>query len=233
MKKKWLLIVAVVVTVNCLLAIVSPRLHIYFSIAALGLGVSFGVGWLKQLPFKQKARYVSEIRRIDYFRSVPTPQLESWLLNALTARGFVLLGEPFLGRSIDQGCAWRRSRRVALFIQQERPLTERDLASIGALRSKCKAQIVFVFSPFSSAPKSTRHGLEIQAGQEFLSWMSALDGVRPVNIGKLAPQNCSCGAPQEEHVSRAGAPLLICSRYPDCREAPRPRIGSVPSATTA
>jgi hypothetical protein len=233
MNTKRLLIVAVAVTVNFLLAIVYPPLSITFSLAALGFGVFIGARWWKQLPFRQKAKYVSDIRRADYFHHVPGPQLENWLLAAFTARGFVLLGDPALGRSLDQGYAWRSGKKVALFIQQERPLQERDLVSICALKNKCKVDSVFVFSPFSSAPKSKRPGLEIVAGQKFLSWMSVLDGVRPVNIGKLPPQNCSCGAPQEEHLSRAGEPLLICTQYPDCREAPQPGFGKVSSAVAA
>ena len=225
MNTKCLLIVVAIVTVDCLLAAVSPPIFVFFSLAALLFGTYIGiraaVRWLKKLPYLQEAQSVSQIRRVEYFSRVPGPQLENLLLAALTAQGYVLLGDPLLGRSHGEGCAWRSGKRAGVLIQQERPLQERDLASIGALRRKYKVDTVLVFSPFSKVPQSNCPGVEILAGQKFLSWMSVLDGVRPVNIDEVGPQKCPCGAPQEERVSRAGEPLLICSRRPDCREAPR------------
>jgi hypothetical protein len=191
------------------------------------------VRWWKLRSFVQEAQFVSQICRVDYFRRVPAAQLENWLLAALTARGYVLLGDPILGRSHGEGCAWRSGKRAGVLIQQERSLTEGDLAIFGALRKKCKVDTILVFSPFSSAPQCHRPELNILAGQEFLSWMSVLESVRPVKIGTLSPPNCSCGAAREEYVSRAGEPLLICSRYPDCREAPlawRENVVTAPAA---
>ncbi len=237
MNRQRLLIAAVVVASDVLLAVVSPPVFVSLNVTAVWIGISIGIRsafrWWKQRLFVQRAQSVSDIRRIDYFRRVPGPQLENWLLAAFEARGFLPMGDPFLARSLDQGFVWRSGKMAALFIQQERQLTEYDLKKIWASKNKCRVDNVFVFSPFSSAPKGNRHGLEILVGQEFLSWMSVLAGVRPVNIGTLAPQNCSCGARQEEWVSLAGEPLLICSRYPDCREAPQPAFGEPVSAIAA
>jgi hypothetical protein len=222
------------VVFDCLLAMVSLPLFVSFNVVAFWLGVCIGmrsaVRWWKLLRFRQRAQFVSDIRRVDYFRRVPGPHLENWLLTAFTARGFVLLGDPVLRRSPGEGFAWRSGKKVALFIQQERPLKESDLARIWALKNKRHLDTVFLFSPFSSAPKNKRPGLQILAGQELLSWMSVLSDVRPLNIGALAPHNCSCGAPQNEYVSCGGEALLICSRYPDCQEAPRPEFGKAASA---
>jgi hypothetical protein len=224
MNANKLQIAAAVVVVGLLLALVSTAAFLFFLLAAMWFGLYFGaratVRWWKQRLFLEEAQSVSRICDVDYFRRVSGSQLESWLLAALTARGYVLLGDPVLGRSHGQGCAWRAGKRVGLWIQQERQLSERDLASLAALKKKCKVDALLVLSPFSVAPKCHRPELEILAGQEFLAWMSVLDGVRPVNVDSIDPQNCSCGGPREQSVSRAGRALLRCSRYPDCREPP-------------
>jgi hypothetical protein len=236
MNKSRVLIAMAVVVVDGLLAMVSLQLFIFFSVAALWFGVVIGIQSAKrrrkQRPFLQIAQSLADIRRVDYFRRVSAPQLETWLLAAFTARGFTTMGDPVLGRSHDQGCVWRSGKKAALHIQQERPLNEGDLVRIWTLRNECKADSVFIFSPFLTASKSHNPRLEILAGQEFLSWMSVLDGVRPLNVGVPAADKCSCGAPLEERVSHAGEALLICLRYPDCDEAPQPDFGKAVSGAT-
>ena len=229
MSKYWVLIAVAVAIVDGVLAMVSLQLFIFFSVAAVWFGIVIGIQSgrrrRKQRPFLQIAQSVAEIRQVDYFRRIPAEQLERWLLAAFTARGFTTMGDPVLGRSHDQGWVWRGGKKAVLYIQQERPLNEGDLARIWTLRNECKADSVYVFSPFLTASRSDKPSLEILAGQEFLSWMSVLDGVRPLNIGTLAAERCSCGASQVERVSQAGEPLLICSRYPDCDETPQPDFG--------
>jgi hypothetical protein len=237
MKTKRLVTVATIATVYFSLAVVSPPVFVFLSLAALWgglwIGIRLALRWWKQLPFLQKAQYISEIRRVDYFRRVSGPQLENWVLLTFTARGYVLLGDPVLGRSLPQGCAWIGGKKTSVVMQQDRPLTERDLQQIYTAKNRFKVEKVIVLSPFPNAPESNLPGLEILAGKKFLSWMSVLDGVRPVLIDRLPPQNCSCGCPQHEYVSRAGESLLICSRYPDCQKAPRSGVGSVLSAENA
>ena len=132
----------------------------------------------------------------------------------------------------DQGCAWLSGKKIVLAIQHDRPLSQLDLARIYRLKSQCNMDVM-VFSPFASAPEINRPGLNVVVGEEFLSWMSVLDSAPVVNLGTRASQNCSCGAPREERVSRAGDPLFICSRYPDCREVVQAEFEKVATAKAA
>lgn len=237
MNTKRLVIAAMTAAVYFLAAVVSTPLFVFLILVAFWGGLWVGIRsalyrW-RQLPFLEKAQHVSDIRRVDYFRRVPSPQLENWVLASLIARGFVVLGDPVLGRSRIQGYAWLQGKKTVVVMRPEGPLKDRDLDRIYNLKNKCHAEAALVFSPFSSAPRSNRPGLDILAGKKFLSWMKVLDSVRPINIGALPPQTCSCGAPQVEHVSRAGEPVLICSRFPDCQEVQRPNLGNLASAPSA
>lgn len=228
MSNKSLVIAASVGAFYFLLAMVSMPVFAFFSLAGffggLWFGFRYGIHWWRQLPFLRKARCVSEISRVDYFRRIPRSQLESWVLTALTSRGYVLLGDPVLGRSLIQGYAWMGGKKSVIVMQQERPLENRDLDRIYTLKNKHKVESALLFSPFEGAPASNRPGLEILTDKKFLEWMSGLDGVKPMIIEALPPQHCSCGAQQEQHVSRAGEPLLVCSRFPDCQETQRPGV---------
>ena len=234
MDKKRTLLAAAIAAGFFLTAVVSEPLFIFLSVAMLLGGLWFGSRFAfqkwKRRPFLQKARYVSDICRVDYFRRVPEQQLETWLLSSLTARGYVLLGDPVLGRSLIQGYAWLSGKKAVVVIQQARVLTVRDLDRIYTLKNRFKVETVLVFSPFPEAPFSTRPGLEVLAGDEFLSWTKELSGVPPLHFASLPSQNCSCGSPQFECVSRAGEPLLLCSRYPDCRQAQQPTFENVRAA---
>lgn len=231
MTKKGFLIAAGILAFIFVLTVLPTPVLVFLSLAAFWGGLWVGIRWStrrwKQLPFLQRAQSVSDICSVDYFRRVPALPLENWVRTALTYHGFVLLGDPVLGRSPVQGYAWLNGKKAIVVMRLERALNEQDLESIYHLKSKYRAELAIVFSPFSSAPRSNYPGLEVLAGKAFLSWMSVLNGVKPMNIGALLPQTCSCGSPQVEHVSRAGEPVLICSRYPDCREAQRPGLASV------
>ena len=226
MKTKQILIAAAIVAVFFVLAMVSEPAAVFLTLCALGGGLWFGIRlaiekW-KQLPYLEKAHSVSDICRVDYFRRVPEAQLETWLLISLTARGYVLLGDPVLGRSLVQGYAWLGGKKAVVIIDQARPLTQQGLDRIYTLKNRFKVETALVFSPFPDAPFSSHPGVRILTGNEFLSWIKVLDGVRPLNIASLPSQDCSCGSPQVECVSRAGGPLLRCSRFPDCQKTHRP-----------
>ena len=228
---KRLVIAATIVAVGCLLAVVPLPAVVFLSLVVFwggaAVGMRFAMRWWSQRRFMEIAKHVSDIGRPDYFRRVPESQLESWVFTVLASRGFVLLGDPILGRSRNQGYAWREGKKAVVVIQQEQPLTADDLRRFYSLRNKLRAQTAFVVSPFSSSPSSDYPGLEILAGKDLLRFMSVLDGVPPMNIGEIPPQVCSCGSPQIEHVSRAGAPLLVCARYPDCQKTERPTAAKV------
>ena len=230
MTKKGLIIAAGILAFCLLLAVAPTPIFVFLSLVAFWAGLWIGIRWAirrwKEAPFLKRAQSVSDVSSIDYFRRVPVLPLENWVRTALTRHGFLLLGDPVLGRSPVQGYAWLNGKKAIVVMRLERALNPRDLESIYQLKSKYKAELAIVFSPFSSAPSSNYPGLEVLAGPAFLSWMSVLDGVKPMNIGDLSPQICRCGSPQVEHVSRAGEPVLICSRYPDCQEASRPSFAN-------
>jgi len=225
---KRVVIAATIVVVGFLLLFVPPSALVFVGVPALWGGLWIGMRsalrWWKQRQFLVKAQSVSEIRQVSYFRRVPEEQLENWIFTTLTARRFVLLGDPVLGRPLTQGYAWHDGKRAVVVIQHERPLIEADLRRIYTLKNKFQAVTAIVVSPFPSAPRSNHPGLQILAGKDLLRFMSVLDGVPPMKIGDLPAQFCSCGSQQVEHVSRAGEPLLVCSRYPDCSKVERPSL---------
>lgn len=197
----------------------------------LSLNVLWGSLWFasrflllrwKQRLHRQPARYISEIRSVSYFRHLPEAQLEKLTFQVLAARKFLLLGDPILGRAKAQGYAWQAGKKTVVVLQRETVLTKDDLNKIHTLKNRSKAERAIVISPFSTTARNPYPGLEILSGKKLVSWMKTLDNVRPVKIGALPVQQCSCGSPQEEHVSRAGEALLICSRYPDCQATQQP-----------
>jgi ssDNA-binding Zn-finger/Zn-ribbon topoisomerase 1 len=75
--------------------------------------------------------------------------------------------------------------------------------------------------------------VEVLAGSKLVDWFSILEDVRPPIVPLPDAGNCDCGAPMETRVNRAGQYLLVCSRYPDCREMRKPAAavaGSKPEA---
>src|SRR5258708_380433 len=129
--------------------------------AILWLGVRHGLSWWRERWFLQPAHYISDIKRVSYFRQLSESQLERLALNALTAHKFLLLGDPILGRAKVQGYAWRAGKKVVFVVRRERPLTVSDLHEIHRLKNKAKAERVLVVSPFSHAPRESCPGVEI------------------------------------------------------------------------
>jgi len=228
MSKKQLLIVAMIVTVSLLMAVAPQRALVFLCVVTFWGVVLGGSGaarrWWKEREFLQKALYVSDICRVAYFRRVPKEQLETWVFLALTAHEYVLLGDPILGRSVELGYAWQNGKKAVVVIQQGRALIDDDLRRTYTLKNKLRVENAIIISPFSKAPRSNLPGLEILAGDDLLRWMSVLNGVRPVNLRSVPIHFCSCGAQQVEQVSRAGEPLLVCSRFPDCQKAECPVV---------
>jgi hypothetical protein len=219
---KRLLIAGGVVTFGFVLALAPLPVSVFPSLVVLFGGLFFGARWAMQRyrrsPLPQPARSVSEISSIDYFRRIPTLPLENWVRTALTSHGFLLLGDPVLGRSPVQGYAWLKGKKAVVVMRLERALKRQDLEGLYQLKNQCKAELAIIFSPFANAPISDYPGLEILAGQAFLTWMNVLTSAQPLPVGGLRLKKCGCGSPQIESVSRGGEPLLICSRYPDCKE---------------
>jgi len=236
MSKKQVLILALM-AFGLLLAVVPLPAFVLVISMTLGGGVVVGTRatrrWWKERQFLQKAQYVSDISQVGYFRRVPKDQLENWVFLSLTARRFVLLGDPILVRSHAQGYAWRDGKKAVVVIQLERALMEDDLRRIYTVKSKFQVENVIIVSPFPKAPRTTLPGFQILAGKDLLRWMSVLHGVKPTNLGNLPIQFCSCGAQQVEQVSRGGEPLLVCSQYPDCQKVERPApVKGIVAATT-
>ncbi len=77
MNWKHLLIVAVVVAADGLLASVSLQLFVSWNLwFGICIGTCWAVRWEKRRLFQQEARSVSDIRGVDRFRHVPAPRLE-------------------------------------------------------------------------------------------------------------------------------------------------------------
>jgi len=88
---------------------------------ALWLAVRHGLSWWRERWFLQPAHYISDIKRVSYFRQLPESQLERLALNALTAHKYLLLGDPILGRAKVQGYAWRAGKKVVIVLRREKP----------------------------------------------------------------------------------------------------------------
>lgn len=140
------------------------------------------------------------------------------ILEGLKAHGYTLLGNPMLGVSREQGFAWKEAKRTAAAAWLNAPLTPQDLNRVALVQSRVGAQTVLVFTPFAKAPQPLQPWIQVLSGAKLISWFSVLTGFRPPVSGRFNPPNCGCGQPMEERVTRAGMPLFVCSRYPDCRE---------------
>ncbi|GEM_PF-3199521 len=233
---KRFLIAAAVVAAGLLLSVAPFPILVSLGVMIFWVGVVVGIyagtRWWIQRDFVEPARYVSEIRRVDYFRRVPKSQLQNWVCAALVSRGAVLLGDPISGRSRTLGYAWQNGKKTIAVVQPERQLKEEDLRRAYGLKNGVQAESAIIVSPFSNAPTSNYPGIQVLAGKDLLRFMKFLDSERPVNITEVVPQYCKCGSPQVQYVSCAGEPLLVCSRYPECREVKRPDMTKPPSSAT-
>ena len=163
------------------------------------------------------ARHLNEITNVNYYRRLSPAQFESLLMQAIRAHDFVLLGDPHLGRSKEQGYLWKRGKKSVIVSRSDHAVSEADLEEIARSSRRAAAENVIVFSPFYKTPRAIPTGVEILSGKRLLRWFSVLEHVVPPAICKASEERCVCGALMEERVSRAGLPLLVCSAFPDCR----------------
>jgi hypothetical protein len=173
----------------------------------------------RQRRYRQPARYISEVTGLDYYRRLTPEQFEWMVLQVFNVGRFTMLGDPYLGRSRQQGYAWKAGKKIAVAHYPDKPLTAEDLDEIARKQKKVRADQVLVFSPFPKAPgrRGDRHpGLKILAGRRLVSWFAALEDVRPPLPYRIETCRCDCGAPMEQRLNRAGEDLLVCFHYPDC-----------------
>ncbi len=184
---------------------------------------------VRQRHLLEPARFLSEMLSVDYYRQLSAAQFETLILMGIRKRGYTLLGDPWLGRAKEQGYIWKKGTKAILVYSLYDTVTLEDLEDAAKKRKMARAEHVYVFYPFPSAPKSHHDGVEVLYGNKLLNWFSVLDDVLPPVFRKAQPEICECGAPMRERVSRAGQPLLVCSMYPDCRTI---RAPSEPSGDT-
>ena len=183
--------------------------------------------------YQQPARYINEIRGVEYYRSLSREQFERLVQQTLKAGGYTILGEPYLGRTLQQGYAWKEGKKYALAHYPDNPLTPEDMEELSRKQRRVRADQVLVFSPFPRALRSPYPAVEVLAGSKLADWFSVLEDVRPPIVPLPDPGSCDCGAPMETRVNRAGQYLLVCARYPDCRQMRKPEAavaGSKPEA---
>jgi len=186
----------------------------------------------RQRRYLRPAHSLKEIRSVEYYRRLSPGQFESLALQGLRARGFVFLGDPCLGRTTDQGYAWKKGKKVLLSYRLSRPLNAEQLHEIEKRMLATRAESVLVFSPLPETPDKAPYGVEIIAGKKLLKWFSILEDIAPPIAVKSPAEKCVCGAAMNDRVSRAGLPLLVCSMSPDCRVVKRPeeRSSEMPRA---
>src|SRR4051794_4289115 len=81
----------------------------------------------RRIYYLQPARSLKEIGNVDYFRKLPNEQFELLVLRTLQERGYELLGDPWLGRSNNQGYAWRKGKKTLVSYRLTRALTNVQL----------------------------------------------------------------------------------------------------------
>ena len=178
--------------------------------------------------YLQPARSVNEIGSVDYYRQLTNAQFESLVLATLKERGYTLLGDPWLGRTKEQGYAWKKGKKIVICYRLTRPLNDQQLVEISKKAHLVQAHSVLVISPLSQVPKTAPSGLKILGGNKLVRWFSVLDMVPPVATHGVE-EKCECGSTLRERVSRAGQPLLVCSMYPDCRVMRQPAEPAAPT----
>lgn len=194
---------------------------IVFWIVVLTVIRFFVMKW-RDWRYHQPARYVSEIKGVRYFSTLPPDQFESLLMQSLKARGYTLLGNPWLGRSKDQGYVWKAGKKAVLATSLDHVPTQEEIQEIGKKQQKVRADRALLFAPFRKLEKPSIHGVDLIYGGKLVKWFATLTELRPPASGST-DRKCDCGSPMEERVNRAGAPLLVCSRYPDCKATFEPK----------
>jgi hypothetical protein len=116
-----------------------------------------------------------------------------------------------------QGYAWKNGKKTIVAYRLERPLLVAELDDIVRKVRTARAERVLVFSPFSKVTKSRHDGVELLYGKKLVHWFSVIGEISPPLTGRVLPEACDCGEPMRERISRVGRPLLVCSRFPDCR----------------
>lgn len=194
-------------------------------VTAFWCGVVFGGKYLyrswRRWYYLQPARSLSEIASTDYYRQLSNTQFESLVLRTLKERGYTFLGDPWLGRTKDQGYAWRKGKKILVSYRLTRPLKPEQLLEISKKMHGVKADSVLLLTPLPGFPEIAPSGVKILGGKKLVRWFSVLDIVPPVAT-RSVEELCECGAVLKERVSRAGQPLLVCSMYPDCRVMRQP-----------
>ncbi len=192
---------------------------IFFILWVVGLS-SLKIAWERWRAWRycQPARYVADVKSLRYYQSLGPEEFTLLILESLKAHGYTLLGNCMLGVSREQGFAWKDGKRTAAVAWLGTPLTPQDLNRVALVQSRVGAQTVLIFTPALRAPQPLQPWIQVLCGDKLVSWFSALTGLRPPVSGRFNPPNCDCGQPMEERVNRAGLPLFVCSRYPDCRE---------------
>ena len=188
--------------------------------------------WCRQQP----ARFVSEIKRADYYRQLSPDQFESLVKHVLKARQYTILDDPYLGRSKRQGYAWKAGKKAVLVHHPESRLAPDELDDVAIRLRAVRADLAWFFYPFPKAPGTNHPDVKILAGKNLLAWFSVLDYVPPLTSNQLAAETCACGQPMQERVNRLGEPMLVCTRYPDCRfvrETPGVGGCTIPSSASA
>lgn len=170
--------------------------------------------WRRQRDL-QPARSLGEVRGTAYYRALAPSQVESLILQVLRTLGYTILGDPFLGRSYDQGFAWKSGQRLVLEYVPHRRLAASDLRRYAALRRSLGADLL-VLSPFDEVPPVQVDGVKVVAGENLSAWFSVLRDVRPPSWHGKGLTRCDCGGSMVEGVNRGGQLLLVCTRRPDC-----------------
>lgn len=196
-------------------------MELFLALLLFWSGVLYGakIAWRRwqQWRLQQLARYVSEIRSVDYFRRLSPSQFESLVMRVLKVRQFTVLDDPFLGRSRNQGYAWKKGKKIVLIHRPENSILPKELRDIAKEAGMVRAEQALVFYPFPQAPPASYPNVEVLAGKKLLAWFSVLDDVAPPVSSRAPDKNCGCGAPLRERVNRRGQPLWVCSCFPDCR----------------
>ena len=150
-------------------------------------------------------------------RRLAADQFESLVRHAFKARQFMLLDDPYLGRSKPQGYAWKAGKKTVVIHHPASGLTSEELDDIAKRLRVVRAEQALVFYPYPDRPAHRHPDVRVLSGKKLLAWFSVLDFVPPPLSGELPVRSCACGAPMKERINRSGDPLLVCGRYPDCR----------------
>lgn len=205
-------------------------MELFLTLLLFWLGVFFGgkrlLTALRQRRYLTPAHSLKEIKSAAYYSRLTTAQFESLVMQGIRAREFTLLGNPWLGRTHDQGCAWKRGKKTVLTHHLRGAVTEGELNEIARRLRVANADRVLVFSPLGASSigigKRVGNGVELLSGKTLLRWFATLDTVAPPVSGTLPAAKCQCGAAMKERVSRAGLPMYVCSMSPDCQTVRRP-----------